>query len=127
VSHGTFLIKIQKQRRGISPHVDCHLFLMNKIVYCQSDRKFQWTRRNQKMFHPVEHQRWGGASEEEIGKLIEKKTPKKCCIEYPVTAIIYCQTDKLFKILDFLFKKLFSVSVHYILSPNITRFMINKP
>jgi hypothetical protein len=43
------LVKIQKQSRTIgyqmiilSPHVNCHLFLMNKIVYCQ--RKFQFTR-----------------------------------------------------------------------------------
>jgi hypothetical protein len=45
---------------------------------------------------PVDHHRWGGASEEEIRKLIEKKTKKKC-IEYPVTVIIYCQTDRSFK------------------------------
>jgi hypothetical protein len=44
--------------------------------------------------------RWGDASEEEIQKLIEKKSPKKCCIEYPVTVINYYQTDRSFKIFD---------------------------
>jgi hypothetical protein len=73
---------------------------MNKIGYCQSDRKFQWTRRSQKIFQAVDHHRRGGASEEEIRKLIEKKTPKNCCIEYPVTVLIYCQTDSSFKIFD---------------------------
>jgi hypothetical protein len=48
----------------------------------------------------VDHHRWGDVSEEEIRKLIEKKTPKKCCIEYPVTVIIYCQTDRSFNIFD---------------------------
>jgi hypothetical protein len=33
----------------LSPHVDFHLFLMNKIGYCQSDRKFHRTRRSQKI------------------------------------------------------------------------------
>jgi hypothetical protein len=41
------------------------------------------------MFQSVDHHRWGGASDEEIRKLIEKKTLKKCYIEYPVTVIIH--------------------------------------
>jgi hypothetical protein len=44
---------------------------------------------NQKMFQSVDHHRWEGASDEEIRKLIEKRTLKKCCIEYPVTVIIH--------------------------------------
>jgi hypothetical protein len=51
---------------------------------------------------PVDHHQRGDASEEEIRKFIEKKTPKKCCIEYPVTVIIYYQTNKSFKIFDVL-------------------------
>jgi hypothetical protein len=44
---------------------------------------------NQKMFQSVDRHRWEGASDEEIRKLIEKKTLKKYYIEYPVTVIIH--------------------------------------
>jgi hypothetical protein len=74
-------------------------------------------------YSPVDHHRWRYASEEEIRKLIEEKTPKNVVLSrYPVTVIIYCQTERSFDIL----KILFSVGVHYILSPNIIRVMINQ-
>jgi hypothetical protein len=84
----------------LSPHVGCHLFLMNKSVYCQSDKvskdasKSENSAVNQKMFQPVDQHRWGDASKGKIRKLIEKKSPKKCRIEY-------YQTDRWFKIFDF--------------------------
>jgi hypothetical protein len=46
---------------------------------------------NQETFQPVV---------ERLKVKWEENSKKKCCIEYPVTVIIYCQTDRWFKIFD---------------------------